>query len=84
MICKPAAASDRTADSRPGPGPLTLTSTCLIPCSRAAFAQASPATWAANGVAFLAPLYPNAPAELQAMAFPCSSVMVTIVLLNVA
>ena len=36
----------------------------------------------ALGVAFLAPLYPKAPALLQLMTFPCSSLMLTIVLLN--
>ena len=44
----------------------------------------SPATVAANGVDFLEPLNPALPAELHEMALPWLSVIVTVVLLNVA
>ena len=42
VIVSPAKASARIAASRPCPGPLTLTSTVLSPCSTATFAAASP------------------------------------------
>jgi len=47
------------------------------------FAQSSAATCAAKGVDFREPLNPCAPAVDQANAFPATSVMVIIVLLNV-
>src|SRR5687767_9023349 len=50
VTLKPALFSERTADSRPGPGPLTSTSSVLTPCSAAAVAAFSAATCAANGV----------------------------------
>src|SRR6266436_1874426 len=47
-MCSPAAASARTADSRPEPGPFTFTSTLFMPnWSRAALAAVSEACWAA-------------------------------------
>ena len=49
----------------------------------AAFPAASAAIPAANGVDFLLPLNPKVPAEAQLIAFPFSSHIVTIVLLNV-
>src|ERR1700687_3716749 len=59
----PAAASARTADSRPEPGPFTRTSTLFIPYwSRATPAAASEACCAAYGVALREPLKPIAPA----------------------
>src|SRR5699024_4292229 len=73
----------RIADSRPGPGPLTVTSTVFKPCSIAVFEAVSEAICAANGVDFFEPLNPNAPAEDHDNALPKSSVIVTIVLLNV-
>jgi hypothetical protein len=71
------------AASLPGPGPLTSTSTLIIPLSNADFAAASADICAAKGVDFLDPLNPRAPALLHVTAFPFKSVMVTIVLLNV-
>ena len=49
---KPSALSARTADSRPGPGPRTRTSTFFTPNSSAARPAFSDATCAANGVDF--------------------------------
>jgi hypothetical protein len=46
-------------------------------------AQSSAAIWAANGVDLREPLKPLAPADDQAIALPCASVMVIMVLLNV-
>src|SRR5512143_757798 len=73
----------RSADSRPGPGPLTKTSTLFIPASTAFLAASSAATCAAKGVLFREPLNPSTPALDQATVLPMLSVMVTIVLLNV-
>ena len=83
VISKPAAASARIEDSRPEPGPLTLTSTRFIPCSIAFLAQDSAVCCAANGVDFLEP-GKVIPELAQATVFPLRSVIVTIVLLNVA
>src|SRR5271166_3293656 len=82
-ILRPAEASARSADSRPAPGPLTITVTFLSPCSMALAAASPAATWAANGVDLRLPLKPRAPAEDQATTFPETSVMVMMVLLNV-
>src|SRR5690606_34588629 len=68
---------------RPDPGPLTQTSTSRMPCSAAARAARSAACPAANGVPLRAPLKPVTPADAQEITFPCLSVMVTMVLLNV-
>src|SRR6266852_1894385 len=82
-MCKPAAASARTADSRPEPGPFTFTSTLFIPYwSRATPAAASEACCAAYGVPLREPLKPMAPAEDQHITRPSVSVMVICVLLN--
>src|SRR5216684_2883670 len=79
----PAAASARTADSRPEPGPLTRTSTLFIPYwSRATPAAASEACCAAYGVPLRDPLNPIAPAEDQQIVRPSVSVMEICVLLN--
>src|SRR3546814_7967671 len=75
VILKPAALSARTADSRPGPGPLTRTSMFLTPCSAAACPALSAATCAANGVDLREPLNPAAPAVLHERALPCRSVI---------
>src|SRR6202041_2884843 len=84
-MCKPAAASARTADSRPEPGPLTRTSTLFMPYwSRAIPAAASEACCAAEGVPLREPLKPMAPAEDQHITRPSVSEMVICVLLNVA
>lgn len=83
VISSPAAASARIDDSRPDPGPLTLTSTRFIPCSIALMAHASAVCCAAKGVDFREP--GNViPALAQATVLPLGSVIVTIVLLNVA
>src|SRR5439155_27125398 len=79
----PAAASARSALSRPAPGPFTSTLTFFRPCSMALAAASPAATWAANGVDLREPLKPRAPADDQERTFPDTSVMVMIVLLNV-
>src|SRR6266478_892035 len=82
-MCNPAAASARTADSRPEPGPFTRTSTLFTPYwSRATPAAASEACCAAYGVPLREPLKPIAPAEDQHITRPSVSVMVICVLLN--
>src|ERR671928_475975 len=81
-IFKPIAFSARTADSRPGPGPLMRTSMFFTPHSCAARPQRSAATWAANGVDLREPLKPALPDVAQASVLPWRSVIVTIVLLN--
>src|SRR5215475_4111994 len=82
-MCKPAAASARTADSRPEPGPCTRTSILFMPyVSRATVAVESDACCAAYGVPFREPLNPIAPAEDQHKVRPSESVIVICVLLN--
>src|SRR5215204_5544352 len=73
---------ERTAVSRPEPGPLTCTSTRRRPCSMAALAARSAACRAAYGVLLRLPLKPTAPDEAHEITFPDVSVIVTIVLLN--
>src|SRR6476646_12260986 len=82
VILKPTALSARTADSRPGPGPLMRTSRFLTPHSCAALPAASAAIWAANGVDFREPLKPAPPDVAHDRALPWRSVIVMIVLLN--
>ena len=84
MILKPAACSARSADSRPEPGPFTNTEIERMPCSIAFFAASSAASCAANGVDLREPLKPRTPADDQATTLPLTSVIVTMVLLNVA
>src|SRR5437867_2161665 len=72
------------ACSRPAPGPLTFTSISIMPLLRAVLAAFSAARPAANGVLLRAPLKPTVPAEAQEIVSPLVSVIVTIVLLNVA
>src|ERR1041385_1976677 len=81
-ILRPMAFSARTADSRPGPGPLMRTSMFFTPHSCAARPQRSAATCAANGVDLREPLKPAWPEVAQASVLPWRSVMVTMVLLN--
>src|SRR5206468_11374545 len=69
--------------SRPDPGPFTNTSTFCRPCSCAPRAAFSAASCAANGVDLREPLKPTLPADAHEIVFPCRSVIVTIVLLNV-
>src|SRR5258707_725776 len=84
LIFRPAFWSCRIACSRPAPGPLTFTSISIIPLLRASAAAFSAARPAAKGVLLRAPLKPTVPADAQEMVSPLVSVMVTIVLLNVA
>src|ERR1700684_1282485 len=82
VILSPHPFNARTADSRPGPGPMTRTSTFLTPCSCAALPARSAATWAANGVDLREPRKPQPPEVAQDKVLPCRSVIVMIVLLN--
>src|SRR5580765_1178625 len=82
LILRPSAFSARTADSRPGPGPLIRTSRFLTPYSAAARPARSAATCAANGVDLREPLKPAPPDVAHDSALPCRSVMVMIVLLK--
>ena len=80
---RPDAWSDRTAGSRPGPGPLTKTSTSRTPWSIAVRAAFCAAICAAYGVLLREPLNPAWPALPQDRVLPFRSVMVTMVLLKV-
>src|SRR5699024_5395003 len=73
VTSRPAACNERIADSRPAPGPLTVTSNDFIPSSIADFAAASAAICAAKVVDLREPLYPSAPAELQPITLPWRS-----------
>src|SRR3982074_1225172 len=84
LIESPEAWSAVIALSRPEPGPLPLPSTSLTPYLVAVAAAVSAARWAANGVLLRLPLNPTVPEEAQHSASPLGSVMVTVVLLNVA
>src|SRR5918998_5286769 len=84
VILKPTALSARTADSRPGPGPLIRTSIFFTPDSAARRPACSAATCAANGVDLREPLKPCDPELDQAMVFPWASVIVIMVLLKLA
>src|SRR4029078_9425185 len=84
LIFNPVAASARSADSRPEPGPLMNTLIDFMPCSLALWAASSAASWAAKGVDLREPLNPFTPEDDQATTFPETSVMVTIVLLKEA
>src|SRR6185503_7736505 len=82
VILRPQAFRARTADSRPGPGPPTRTSTFFTPCSCAATPAFSAATCAANGVDLREPRKPQPPEVAQESVFPWRSVIVMMVLLN--
>src|SRR5204862_5177225 len=82
VILMPSAFSARTADSRPGPGPLILTSRFFTPHSTATRPAFSAATCAANGVDLREPLNPAPPEVAHESALPWRSVMVMIVLLK--
>src|SRR6476659_9982725 len=84
VILRPQAFSARTADSRPGPGPPTRTSTFFTPCSCAALPAFSAATCAANGVDLREPRKPAPPEVAHDRALPWRSVIVTMVLLKEA
>src|SRR6185503_12142809 len=81
-IFRPIAFSARTADSRPGPGPLMRTSMFFTPHSCAARPARSAAICAANGVDLREPLKPALPDVAQDSVLPWRSVMVTMVLLK--
>src|SRR5690349_3015613 len=83
-ICRPAVARAWIADSRPEPGPCTRTCTRRTPRLIASRAACSAATVAAKGVDFLEPANPALPEEPHVIAFPCRSLIVISVLLNVA
>src|SRR5207237_7900574 len=83
-ILMPIALSARTADSRPGPGPLMRTSMFFTPHSCAARPARSAATCAANGVDLREPLNPALPEVAHDSTLPWRSVIVTMVLLNEA
>src|SRR4029079_2481395 len=83
LIVKPAACSERNADSRPAPGPFTNTCTLRMPASIARLAADSAASCAAKGVPLREPLNPTLPALAQETTLPVGSVIVMIVLLNV-
>src|SRR5262245_29046737 len=82
VIFRPQPFRARTADSRPGPGPPTRTSTFFTPCSCAARPAFSAATCAANGVLLREPRKPQPPDVAHDRVFPCRSVIVTMVLLK--
>src|SRR5688572_23702322 len=83
-IFRPMALNARTADSRPGPGPLMRTSMYFTPHSCAPRPARSAATCAANGVDLREPLNPACPEVAHESALPWRSVMVTMVLLKEA
>src|SRR5712672_4605481 len=82
VILSPHPFNARTADSRPGPGPITRTSTFFTPCSWAAVPARSAATCAANGVDLREPRKPQPPEVAQDSVLPCRSVIVMMVLLK--
>src|ERR687883_479410 len=84
LMIRPDCCSAVTADSRPDPGPLIRTSISFRPNFDPFSAQVSAARWAANGVLLRLPLKPTVPAEALHSVSPLVSVIVTIVLLNVA
>src|SRR6478609_11387809 len=82
VILMPRLFSARTADSRPGPGPLMRTSRFFTPHSCATLPAASAAICAANGVDLREPLKPAEPLVAHDNALPCRSVIVITVLLK--
>src|SRR5262249_50801971 len=84
LIAKPEGRSAVMADSRPAPGPFTLTSISRRPNLLARSAHCSAARWAAKGVLLRLPLKPTVPADDQHSTSPFLSVIVMIVLLKVA
>ena len=84
VIVIPTACRALRADSRPDPGPETLTSRVFTPCSAALRPASSAAICAAYGVDLREPLNPIMPAEDHEIVLPWASVMVIMVLLNEA
>src|SRR6478736_5189789 len=81
-IFSPTAFRARTADSRPGPGPLMRTSMFFTPHSCAARPARSAATCAAKGVDLREPLKPALPEVAHDSVLPWRSVIVMMVLLK--
>lgn len=84
LMVMPAVCKAVMALSLPEPGPLTRTSNSLTPNLAAFSAACCAAHWPANGVLLRLPLKPQVPALAQQMVSPLRSVIVTMVLLNVA
>src|SRR5258707_12509857 len=82
VIFRPQLFSARTADSRPGPGPPTRTSTFFTPCSCAATPAFSAATCAANGVLLREPRKPQPQEVAHDSVLPCTTVIEIILLLK--
>ena len=80
-ISMPFVANDRKALSRPDPIPFIKISTRSIPLFFAIVLNVSATLEAANGVDFLAPLNPMAPALTLEITFPAGSVKDIFVLL---
>lgn len=77
----PFVANDRKADSLPDPIPFIKISTLSMPLFLAVVLSVSATLEAANGVDFLAPLNPMAPALTLEMTLPAGSVKDIFVLL---
>ena len=84
LTVMPACCRAVMALSRPDPGPQTRTSTSFTPNFAAFSAACCAAICPAKGVLLRLPLNPHVPALAQHNASPLVSVMVTVVLLNVA
>src|SRR3990167_940191 len=85
LITRPALCNPRTADSRPAPGPLRLTShSFILTKETASLAAFCAATVAAKAEDLREPEKFAFPAEDQEITFPAKSVIETIVLLKVA
>src|SRR3569833_4712205 len=81
VIFRPQLFRARTADSRPGPGPPTRTSTFFTPCSCAAPPAFSAATCAAKGVLLREPRKPQPPEVAKDRVMPRRSEIVMILML---
>lgn len=66
---------DLIAISRPGPGPVKLTCTCLIPKSKAFLRALSVTICTVKGADFLDPLKPHKPADDHKITLPLKSVI---------
>src|SRR4029077_14492421 len=84
LIVSPADCKPVIALSRPEPGPFTRTSISFTPNFAALSAHVSAARCGAKGVLLRLPLKPDVPAVAQHKTSPFKSVIVTVVLLNVA
>src|SRR5262249_38385035 len=84
LTVRPALCRAVMADSRPEPGPLTRTSISFRPIFGALSAAVWAARCAATGVLLRLPLTPTVPADAKHNVSPLVSLIVTMVLLNVA